>query len=124
MAETRAIGAFERNLSWWVAGCIVAGILAGQVFPAFFTFAGGVKVAEVNLPVAVLVWLMIVPMLLKIDFGALTEVGRHCERHRRDARHQLGGEAVFDGASGLDLHASRVRAAGCRRTRSIPTSPG
>ena len=77
MAEPRAIGAFERNLSWWVAGCIVAGILAGQMFPGFFTFVGGVKVAEINLPVALLVWLMIVPMLLKIDFGTLTEVGRH-----------------------------------------------
>ncbi len=79
MAETRAIGAFERNLSWWVAGCIVAGILGGQWLPAFFTFVGGVKVAEINLPVAVLVWLMIVPMLLKIDFGTLTEVGRHAK---------------------------------------------
>ncbi len=79
MTATRAIGAFERNLSWWVAGCIVAGILGGQWFPAFFTFAGGVKVAEINLPVAVLVWLMIVPMLLKIDFGTLTEVGRHAK---------------------------------------------
>ncbi len=79
MAAVRAIGAFERNLSWWVAGCIVAGILGGQWFPEFFTFAGRVKVAEINLPVAVLVWLMIVPMLLKIDFGTLTEVGRHAK---------------------------------------------
>ena len=110
MAETRAIGAFERNLSWWVAGCIVAGILGGQWFPAFFTFVGGVKVAEINLPVAVLVWLMIVPMLLKIDFGTLTEVGRHAKGIGVTLAHQLGGEAVFDGASGLRLRASRVRA--------------
>jgi ACR3 family arsenite transporter len=77
MAEPRAIGAFERNLTWWVFGCIVAGILLGQAFPAFPTYVGGQKVAEVNLPVAVLIWLMIVPMLLKIDFGTLGQVRQH-----------------------------------------------
>ncbi|MFO1311539.1 MAG: ACR3 family arsenite efflux transporter [Burkholderiales bacterium] len=71
------IGAFERNLTWWVFGCIAAGILLGQLFPAAFRIAGELKLAEVNLPVAVLVWLMIVPMLLKVDFGALNQVGRH-----------------------------------------------
>jgi len=72
-----AIGAFERNLTWWVFACIAAGIFVGQLFPAFATFVGGIKAAEINLPVAVLVWLMIVPMLLKIDFGKLAEVSRH-----------------------------------------------
>ncbi|MFO1303661.1 MAG: ACR3 family arsenite efflux transporter [Burkholderiales bacterium] len=72
-----AIGAFERNLTWWVFACIAAGIALGQLFPSAFGAAGNLKVAEVNLPVAVLVWLMIVPMLLKVDFGALGEVRRH-----------------------------------------------
>jgi ACR3 family arsenite transporter len=71
------MGAFERNLTWWVFGCIAAGIALGQLFPAFFQAVGNVKLAEVNLPVAALVWLMIVPMLLKVDFGALHEVRRH-----------------------------------------------
>jgi len=77
MAEPRAIGAFERNLTWWVFGCIVAGILVGQWVPAFSMYVGGLKLAEVNLPVAVLIWLMIVPMLLKIDFGTLGQVRQH-----------------------------------------------
>ena len=63
---------------------------------------------------ALLIWVMIVPMLLKVDFGALHEVKQHCARHRRDAVRQLGGQAVLDGAARLDLHPPRVRAAGCR----------
>jgi ACR3 family arsenite transporter len=68
---------FERNLTWWVFGCIAAGVGLGQVFPAFFEVVGNLKVAQVNLPVAALIWLMIVPMLLKVDFGAVHEVKRH-----------------------------------------------
>jgi ACR3 family arsenite transporter len=71
------MGSFERNLTWWVFGCIAAGIALGQLFPAFFQAVGSLKLAEVNLPVAALIWLMIVPMLLKVDFGAMHEVKRH-----------------------------------------------
>jgi ACR3 family arsenite transporter len=71
------MGAFERNLTWWVLGCIAMGIALGQWLPTVFQWIGGLKVAEVNIPVALLIWLMIVPMLLKIDFGALGEVQRH-----------------------------------------------
>lgn len=76
MADTR-IGAFERNLSWWVAGCIVVGILLGKLAPELFQAIGSLKVAEVNLPVAALIWLMIVPMLLRIDLAAMGEVAQH-----------------------------------------------
>jgi ACR3 family arsenite transporter len=68
---------FERYLTLWVALCIVAGIALGQIFPGLFHAIGGMEIASVNLPVAVLIWLMIIPMLLKIDFAAMTEVGRH-----------------------------------------------
>ncbi|MFN5010570.1 MAG: ACR3 family arsenite efflux transporter [Gammaproteobacteria bacterium] len=68
---------FERWLSAWVAGCIVVGVLLGQAFPDAFAAVAAAEVAQVNLPVAVLVWAMIIPMLLKVDFGALGEVGRH-----------------------------------------------
>jgi arsenite transporter len=68
---------FERYLTLWVGLCIVVGIALGHVFPAFFHAVGALEVAKVNIPVAVLIWLMIIPMLLKIDFAALTEVGRH-----------------------------------------------
>jgi ACR3 family arsenite transporter len=71
------MGTFERFLTLWVALCIVAGILLGQLMPGAFRAIGEATVAEVNLPVAVLVWLMIVPMLLKIDLGALRQVGAH-----------------------------------------------
>ena len=68
---------FERYLSLWVALCIVAGILLGRFIPGFFESLGGMEIASVNLPVAVLIWLMILPMLLKIDFKSLMEVKSH-----------------------------------------------
>ena len=68
---------FERYLTLWVFACIVAGIGLGQVAPAPFRLLGRLEVARVNLPVAVLIWLMIVPMLLKIDFAALHRVKEH-----------------------------------------------
>lgn len=71
------IGVFEKNLSWWVLACIAVGITLGQWFTGFFQTVASLKVAEVNLPVAALIWLMIVPMLLKIDFSAMKEVLAH-----------------------------------------------
>ena len=68
---------FERFLTFWVALCIIVGIALGQLLPGVFRVIGDATVAQVNLPVAVLVWLMIVPMLLKIDLAALREVGQH-----------------------------------------------
>ena len=68
---------FERYLTLWVALCIVAGIALGYVFPAFFQLIGSAEIANVNLPVAVLIWLMIIPMLVKIDFASLGQVSRH-----------------------------------------------
>lgn len=68
---------FERYLSVWVALCIVVGIALGHVMPGAFAAIAGFEVAKVNLPVAILVWLMIIPMLLKIDFGALGQVREH-----------------------------------------------
>jgi len=71
------IGFFERYLTIWVFLCIGTGILLGQWLSALFQFLGTLEVAQVNLPVAILIWLMIVPMLLKIDFGALHHVREH-----------------------------------------------
>jgi arsenite transporter len=68
---------FERYLTVWVALCIVAGIALGHWFPAVFHVIGGAEIARVNLPVAVLIWLMIIPMLVKIDFHALSRVKEH-----------------------------------------------
>lgn len=68
---------FERYLTLWVALCIAVGIALGHWFPGVFHAVGALEIAKVNLPVAVLIWLMVIPMLLKIDFAALGEVGRH-----------------------------------------------
>ena len=72
-----SMGLFERYLTLWVALCIVVGIAAGQALPDLFHALGTATVAQINLPVAVLVWLMVIPMLLKIDLGALGQVAGH-----------------------------------------------
>lgn len=68
---------FERLLTLWVAACIVVGITLGHFLPGVFQTIGALEVASVNLPVAALVWLMIIPMLVKIDFAALGQVKEH-----------------------------------------------
>jgi ACR3 family arsenite transporter len=68
---------FERYLTVWVFLCIVVGVLLGQFMPAPFQWLGGLEIAKVNLPVGLLIWVMIIPMLLRIDFGALHEVRKH-----------------------------------------------
>ncbi|MHA7833068.1 MAG: arsenic resistance protein, partial [Algiphilus sp.] len=68
---------FERWLSLWVAACMVAGALLGQAFPAAFATLGNLDVAQVNLPVGLLIWAMIIPMLMKVDFTSLASVRGH-----------------------------------------------
>jgi ACR3 family arsenite transporter len=72
-----AMGFFERYLSLWVMLCIAAGIGLGHLIPQVFQTIGRLEIAQINLPVAILLWLMIVPMLLKIDLKALKDVGKH-----------------------------------------------
>ncbi len=68
---------FERYLTLWVFLCIVAGILLGQWLPGVFQTIGRWEIARVNLPVGVLIWVMIIPMLVKVDFGALGQIRQH-----------------------------------------------
>jgi ACR3 family arsenite transporter len=68
---------FERYLTLWVALCIVVGIALGTLMPGVFHAIGSAEIAKVNLPVAALVWLMIIPMLIKIDFASLGKVREH-----------------------------------------------
>ena len=75
-APARLTG-FSRYLSLWVVLCIATGILLGKFLPAAFRVLGGLELAQVNLPVAALIWLMIIPMLLKVDLGALHQVRGH-----------------------------------------------
>lgn len=74
--ESAPMSLFERFLTIWVAVSIVVGIVLGEMFPSVFQAIGNLTAYEINLPVTVLIWLMIVPMLMKVDFGALHEVGR------------------------------------------------
>ncbi len=76
-APAREMPFFERYLTIWVALCIVAGIALGRLFPEVFVRLGAMEIARVNLPVAVLIWLMILPMLLKVDFRSLRDVSHH-----------------------------------------------
>ena len=68
---------FERYLTVWVLLCIVAGIALGQFFPSAFQAIGAMEYAKVNLPVGLLIWVMVIPMLVKVDFAALGEVRKH-----------------------------------------------
>ncbi|MDH5749043.1 MAG: ACR3 family arsenite efflux transporter [Rhodospirillales bacterium] len=69
------MGVFERFLSLWVGLCIVAGIALGGVFPGLFAVLGGLEFAHVNVIVAVLIWVMIYPMMVQVDFSSLTHIG-------------------------------------------------
>lgn len=76
-AARPAMNVFERFLSVWVLLCIVAGVALGQLFPALFEVLGALQIARVNIPVGILIWIMIVPMLVKIDFASLHQVKAH-----------------------------------------------
>ncbi len=68
---------FERYLTLWVGACIAAGVALGQMLPGTAEAIGRIEIARVNLPVGALIWVMIIPMLMKVDFGALHEVAHH-----------------------------------------------
>jgi arsenite transporter len=113
---------FERYLTLWVALCIVAGIALGHLFPRGFQAVGALEVAKVNLPVAALIWLMVIPMLIKIDFASLGRVREHWRG--------IGVTLFINWASNRSRW---QRSAGCSSatcssptcppTRSTPTSP-
>jgi ACR3 family arsenite transporter len=77
LAAYAPMSVFERWLTLWVFLCIIIGIALGQFLPAPFQALGRMEVARVNLPVGLLIWVMIIPMLVKVDFGALHEVRQH-----------------------------------------------
>lgn len=70
------MGLFERYLSLWVALCIAAGVLLGNVIPGIFAFIAGIEFAHVNLVVAVLIWIMIYPMMVQVNFASIRDVGK------------------------------------------------
>jgi hypothetical protein len=95
------------------------GIALGQFCLAPFQAIARAEVAQINLPVAVLIWLMIIPMLMKIDFAALAQVKRALARHRGCC----SGQAVLDGAARLAVHRLALPPVPACRARSTATSP-
>jgi ACR3 family arsenite transporter len=77
MNQPAPMSVFERYLTVWVFLCIVVGVAFGQVLPGPVQWIGHIEIARVNLPVGLLIWIMIIPMLLKVDFGALHQVRQH-----------------------------------------------
>ncbi len=76
-SKTTEMSVFERYLTIWVFLCIIAGIALGQFLPSIFQAIGAMELSNVNLPVGMLIWIMIIPMLIKVDFSALSEVRKH-----------------------------------------------
>lgn len=70
------MGIFERYLSVWVGLAMVAGLLGGTAFPGLFSFMGGLEYANINFIIAVLIWLMIYPMMMQIDFSSIKDIHR------------------------------------------------
>lgn len=88
--EKKGIGFFERYLTVWVAICIVVGIAIGQWFPAIPETLGKFEYANVSIPVAILIWLMIYPMMMKVDFQSIKqECGQKAERRIHNLCGQL-----------------------------------
>jgi ACR3 family arsenite transporter len=77
MDEKRQIGFFEKYLTLWVVLCMAAGVLIGQFLPGIPAFLGEFEYASVSIPVAILIWLMIYPMMLKVDFASIVNVGKN-----------------------------------------------
>ena len=113
---------FERYLTLWVALCIVAGVALGHLAPSVFHIIGAAEIAKVNLPVAALIWLMIIPMLVKIDFAALREVGQHWRGIGVTLFINWAIKPFSMAALGAFFIGYVFRPI-CRPTRSAPTSP-
>ena len=119
-----AMSVFERFLTFWVALCIIAGIALGQLMPGVFHTLGEATVAQVNIPVAVLVWLMIVPMLLKIDLAALARrwASIGAALRRRSASTGSSSRSRWRCSPGSSSRICSGR--GCRRIRSTSYTAG
>lgn len=76
-SKNTGIGFFERYLTLWVALCMVVGVLIGKFLPQISAFLGRFEYANVSIPIAILIWLMIYPMMLKVDFQSIKNVGKN-----------------------------------------------
>lgn len=75
--DVSGISSFQKNLSWWVLGCMAAGVAIGRFFPAVPSFLNKLQIAGISLPIAVLIWVMIYPMMMKVDFQSIKQIGKN-----------------------------------------------
>lgn len=94
--ENKGIGFFERYLTIWVTLCIIAGIAIGQWIPAVPETLGKWEYANVSIPIAVLIWLMIYPMMLKVDFQSVKNVGKRPKGVFYNLCDKLANQAIYD----------------------------
>ena len=111
VAEPKRLAFFERYLTVWVLVCMVVGVAFGKLLPDLTATLSKLEFgqgSQVNVPIGVLLWLMIYPMMLKVDFSAIGGIAQTAKGIAGDAVCELAGEAVQHGAAGLDLHAARL----------------
>ena len=111
----------------WVFLCMVVGVALGKVLPGVTAALSRLEFgqgSQVNVPIGVLLWLMIYPMMLKVDFSAIGGIAQAAQRADGDAVRQLAGEAVQHGVAGVGVHAACVCARGLTRRRRKATPPG
>lgn len=75
--DMSGINSFQKNLTWWVLGCMVAGVVVGHFFPAVPAFLNKLQIAGISLPIAVLIWVMIYPLMMKVDFQSVKQIGKN-----------------------------------------------
>ena len=117
------MGLFERFLTVWVGLGMLAGVGLGLVMPGAFQTIAALELAHVNLVVAVLIWVMIYPMMIQIDWSAVKDVAPPPGRPGADAGGQLADQALHDGAAGRAVLRACVRALGRPAVGAANTSP-
>lgn len=75
--QKQGISSFQRNLTWWVLGCMLVGVLIGRFIPAIPDTLGRLEISGISIPIAILIWVMIYPMMMKVDFRSVKQVGRN-----------------------------------------------
>ena len=76
--QKQGISSFQRNLTWWVLGCMLVGVLIGRFVPAIPDTLGRLEISGISIPIAILIWVMIYPMMMKVDFRSVHSIMSHC----------------------------------------------
>ena len=75
--QEKGINSFQRNLTWWVLGCMLVGVLIGRLIPVIPDTLGRLEISGISIPIAILIWVMIYPMMMKVDFRSVKQVGNN-----------------------------------------------